>query len=264
MRYAAFFYEQTIAVVLEDRTSRLMHNCTLLEVIPAHEQTAALQRLGEVMALEPLALQQMLLLQAHCYSPEERDAIPKRRTVKKAKELDFQTLWAHFSSLFAGILPGTQWCGMGDQAKRYHRLGAHQEVDACCRDHDHCPLKVKTDRDRYGVTNPGVSTVSHCMCDKIFLHCLEKAAAYDDTAKVVGHFFFNVFAPKCVTLASEVEAPAFLQTPRVAVSAAGDYRPRLQCERRHQDGSCRSWADNPKALPLQLALVQPNLNFTLS
>lgn len=37
-----------------------------------------------------------------------------------------------------GCCVGTKWCGPGNTASGYDDLGSHSDVDACCRDHDHC------------------------------------------------------------------------------------------------------------------------------
>ena len=53
------------------------------------------------------------------------------------------------ASLTRGLLPGTLWCGVDDQAKGdYTALGDLWRLDACCRAHDHCPVKVKAFQQR--------------------------------------------------------------------------------------------------------------------
>ncbi len=46
-------------------------------------------------------------------------------------------------SLLRLIAPGTKWCGVNDIAEDFFDLGEREEVDRCCRAHDHCPLKVR-------------------------------------------------------------------------------------------------------------------------
>ena len=53
---------------------------------------------------------------------------------------------------------GTKWCGNGDIARDYRDLGADARLDACCREHDHCPLKVKALSRRYGFFNAALYT----------------------------------------------------------------------------------------------------------
>lgn len=43
-------------------------------------------------------------------------------------------------------------------APSYHRLGQRVELDACCRDHDHCPVKLPPLTTRYGVTSFNFAT----------------------------------------------------------------------------------------------------------
>ena len=64
------------------------------------------------------------------------------------------------------------------------------------RAHDHCPLKVKSFKTRYGVFNFGPYTKSHCACDKQFYDCLKNVDS--DQSKAVGDFFFNVIGVQCV------------------------------------------------------------------
>lgn len=42
------------------------------------------------------------------------------------------------------IYPGTRWCGMGNRANHYNDLGfLHSREDACCREHDMCPVFIQ-------------------------------------------------------------------------------------------------------------------------
>lgn len=81
--------------------------------------------------------------------------------------VDSNLWWLDMSAL-QGILPGTLWCGMGDQASSYHQLGPRRKLDGCCRAHDHCPVKLRPMMSRYGVTNYGFQTKSvpsgFCCC----------------------------------------------------------------------------------------------------
>ena len=91
---------------------------------------------------------------------------------------------------------GTLWCGVDDIAESYHSLGPEWEVDKCCRAHDHCPLKVKPFKTRYGVFNIGPYTKSHCACDRQLYDCLKKVN--NSKSNSVGNIFFNVLGVKCV------------------------------------------------------------------
>jgi hypothetical protein len=56
-----------------------------------------------------------------------------------------------FHCLF--VVTGTKWCGNSDIAKSYFDLGREKDVDKCCRTHDLCPVKVRSYRTRYNLTN---------------------------------------------------------------------------------------------------------------
>lgn len=99
-------------------------------------------------------------------------------------------------ALTRGILPGTLWCGVNDIAPDFSSLGVDRELDRCCRAHDHCPVKVKPFRTKYGVLNLDLYTKSHCYCDEKFYNCLKNQE--NKKAKAVGDFFFNVISVKCI------------------------------------------------------------------
>lgn len=278
LRWNAYFYEQTIAVVLEDK-GRTVLNCSLLEVIPVHENRAALRALGQVMALVPLNLRQMVVLASFCESAEERLA-PRPNSRRKLGETGLapERLFIHASTALMGILPGTVWCGLGDRASRYHQLGERRELDSCCRVHDHCPVKVRAGDFRYGYSNTGFSTVSHCLCDEAFRICLQKASRYDEVAPVIGNLFFNVLGTRCLgrpkprkvptTPVSSLVPPAeHRKLPRKRrienLAAAQDdyYSPRLHCAVPDSDGGCRLWLGNPKSVPIKLEVVRPPFKF---
>ncbi|GFS63185.1 putative DD41D transposase [Trichonephila clavipes] len=71
--------------------------------------------------------------------------------------LEVVSTWSTWS-LWNGILPGTKWCGVGDIAGSFEELGTQMEVDACCRAHDHCPVKLKAFRTGYGIINLSLYT----------------------------------------------------------------------------------------------------------
>lgn len=61
-------------------------------------------------------------------------------------------------SLWRGIVPGTKWCGPGDDADGYSDIGLKFGVDTCCRSHDLCPVRLKPFRVGYGMVNFSVYT----------------------------------------------------------------------------------------------------------
>ncbi|XP_071338576.1 uncharacterized protein [Trachinotus anak] len=96
------------------------------------------------------------------------------------------------------ILPGTLWCGKGNDAVRYDQLGMFEDTDRCCREHDHCLHVIPTFTVNYGVFNPNFYTVSHCDCDQRFRQCLQDVN--DTVSSMVGYSFFNILRVPCFEL----------------------------------------------------------------
>lgn len=99
-------------------------------------------------------------------------------------------------SMKRGLIPGTKWCGLGDQASSYNDLGPKHRIDICCRAHDHCPIRSKPFRNDYGVLNIGLYTKSHCDCDADFYRCLREVRSR--TADMLGNLYFNVMKLQCM------------------------------------------------------------------
>lgn len=99
-------------------------------------------------------------------------------------------------SMKRGLMPGTKWCGLGDQANSYNDLGPKHRIDICCRAHDHCPIRSKPFRNDYGVLNIGLYTKSHCDCDADFYRCLREVRSR--TADMLGNLYFNVMKLQCM------------------------------------------------------------------
>lgn len=99
-------------------------------------------------------------------------------------------------SIKRGLIPGTKWCGLGDQASSYNDLGPKHRIDICCRAHDHCPIRLKPFRNDYGVLNIALYTKSHCDCDADFYRCLREA--HSRTADMLGNLYFNVMKLQCM------------------------------------------------------------------
>lgn len=99
-------------------------------------------------------------------------------------------------SMKRGLMPGTKWCGLGDQASSYNDLGPKHRIDICCRAHDHCPIRSKPFRNDYGVLNIGLYTKSHCDCDADFYRCLRDVRSR--TADMLGNLYFNVMKLQCM------------------------------------------------------------------
>lgn len=99
-------------------------------------------------------------------------------------------------SMVSGIVPNTLWCGLGDRAANYSELGAEFQVDACCRAHDHCPVRLKPFTTDYGLVNWSMSTRSHCDCDSDFNECL--SALNSTLSNVIRILYFRFVGLQCI------------------------------------------------------------------
>ncbi|XP_058122876.1 phospholipase A2-like [Anopheles ziemanni] len=86
-------------------------------------------------------------------------------------------------------VPGTKWCGPGNTASDYEDLGSNSEVDACCRDHDHCD-NIPAGETKYGLKNNDYFTRLHCKCDRDFQNCLRRVNT--TFSNKLGNFYFTV------------------------------------------------------------------------
>ncbi|XP_012141138.1 phospholipase A2 isoform X2 [Megachile rotundata] len=93
------------------------------------------------------------------------------------------------------IYPGTKWCGPGTLAKSYDELGQHAAEDACCREHDHCPITISPQECIHALCNNSPFTRSHCDCDAKFRRCLQNLNT--EVANTLGALFFNVIQVTC-------------------------------------------------------------------
>lgn len=96
------------------------------------------------------------------------------------------------------IYPGTKWCGAGNDAATYDDLGTAEEVDMCCREHDHCDMFIEAGQSKYGLTNDGDYTRVSCDCDKTFYDCLSNAQENSFDAAMIGFIYFDVLDQDCI------------------------------------------------------------------
>lgn len=99
-------------------------------------------------------------------------------------------------SMVSGIVPNTLWCGLGDRAANYSELGSESQVDACCRAHDHCPIRLKPFTTDYGLVNWSMSTRSHCDCDLDFNECL--SSLNSTLSNVIRVLYFRFVGLQCI------------------------------------------------------------------
>ncbi|XP_059055903.1 uncharacterized protein LOC131849799 [Achroia grisella] len=101
-----------------------------------------------------------------------------------------------FKDRVQAIYPGTVWCGDGHSATaRSSDLGLFFFTDTCCRQHDACKLYIKAGETKYGLTNTGLFTRSHCSCDVKFRECLRRTNSL--VSAQIGLTYFNVLGPQC-------------------------------------------------------------------
>ncbi|XP_003737645.1 uncharacterized protein LOC100900375 [Galendromus occidentalis] len=74
------------------------------------------------------------------------------------------------------VFPGTMWCGPGDAATDYGSLGYFPGPDACCRNHDLCPIR-SLPGEAITPRGPNRFTLSDCRCDHALRACLTKNSA---------------------------------------------------------------------------------------
>lgn len=282
--WVGYFCEEAVAAVQQTETGTMVR-CVVQEVMENWEQCAARQYLGSVMPLIPMPLSSMMHLITLCgilNSPsfmvhEGITTVPD----------PFNSWWlGPTTSALVGILPGTLWCGKRDRATYYHQLGQRAQLDDCCRAHDHCPIKVLPLATRYGVTNFGFATKSHCVCDLEFFRCLK--ATKDSLATTVGQLYFNLLKMQCLnTVSPAPQGPGYpaptgtyssqpLETiPEVEGRHDPQQEPsgrtlkeeeaasgsRLECSYRDVDGGCRMWHMNPKGFTVRYVVQSLNLRF---
>ncbi|XP_023707298.1 uncharacterized protein LOC111864343 [Cryptotermes secundus] len=180
-----YYHDQTVAVVELGPRKRL-ENCELIEVTTPKEVNDTLQSLRSVSEPMSITFDEMFQLMNQCH-----DFVSPLETSENSNKTPRVT-----GTVFIGIVPGTKWCGNSDIAKTYFELGREKDVDKCCRTHDLCPVKVRSYRTRYNLTNENFYTKSHCACDNRLFHCLK--AKNTPLARVMGNVYFNIIKVPCV------------------------------------------------------------------
>ncbi|XP_044596773.1 phospholipase A2-like [Cotesia glomerata] len=100
-------------------------------------------------------------------------------------------------SPFQPIFPGTLWCGAGSLAESDDDLGLFQYTDACCREHDKCPLNLASGESISNIRNIASVTLSHCDCEERFYNCLKSVSSL--ISYKIGKKYFNFLAMPCFT-----------------------------------------------------------------
>ncbi|XP_015910496.2 uncharacterized protein [Parasteatoda tepidariorum] len=183
---------KTLAEIIFDE-SGIMKHCRLHEL----EEDADAEPIIKVsgLAVKYPTFKEMLLLINSCTQleiPNINDTDSTTTTTTTESPGLIIGTW----SIWNGIAPGTKWCGVGDIAGSFEDLGSETDVDACCRAHDHCPVKLKAFRTGYGLLNLSLYTKSHCDCDNEFYSCLKNTR--NKFADMVGNFYFNFMQVQCL------------------------------------------------------------------
>ncbi|XKL68518.1 hypothetical protein PGB90_004009 [Kerria lacca] len=192
-----YYHDLTIAVVEIGDGMNLL-NCELIEVFFDEQRKQTLQNLTKLVS-RPLQLSfdDMMELMSQCDNLDSKiinrmimNLLPKHEVSHRDSIPSTQ------STLLSGIFPGTKWCGTGDIARTYFDLGVERNMDKCCRKHDLCPIKVKSNSLRYNLTNKSLYTKSHCVCDDEFLRCLRQVGK--PAAEFMGKIYFNIIQVPCI------------------------------------------------------------------
>ncbi|CAL1281898.1 unnamed protein product [Larinioides sclopetarius] len=223
-----FWDGKTLAEVLLDESGQMVH-CRLHELEEPSDAEPILK--GSGLRVKRPNFKEMLRLINECTFLEKPAANVTHSNATNL--LEGVSSWSAWS-LWNGILPGTKWCGVGDIADSFEELGTQTDVDACCRAHDHCPVKLKAFRTGYGMINLSLYTKSHCDCDKEFFSCLKTSS--NKLADVVGNLYFNIMKFQCLK----------------------EHRPFVCIENRTEtDGTekCIKWGADPESKKMQTSVT---------
>ncbi|XP_050976185.1 group 3 secretory phospholipase A2 isoform X2 [Labeo rohita] len=103
----------------------------------------------------------------------------------------------------AWMIPGTLWCGSGNEATAFTDLGVFEDTDKCCREHDHCKDIIPSFSYDHGVFNTNIFTLSHCDCDNRFRRCL--LGVNNTVSNLVGYGYFNVLKMRCFEFSQQMQ-----------------------------------------------------------
>jgi len=227
----ALHHDQTIAIASFNGPNRTLDSCELMlaESHKKHDKTELIKRLSVRYKIEKIDLPTMMAVIDQCHTLEA--GISRQGGEDKDEEMveknDQEAL-----KLFKGILPGTLWCGFDDIAPNYFALGPSKQLDSCCRTHDHCPMKVKAFRSRYGVMNLAPYTKNYCACDQSFYDCLKSIGSAK--ADEIGEFFFNTLQIQCLQMQNCTRARGRRTIGRRDRSCSGKYEFRLRSVNMHK------------------------------
>lgn len=191
-----YYHDQSIAVIEAEPNTKQLLNCEIIEVYDKNETEDSLETVTQAVR-KPFEINfsQMMNLMKQCQYL--KTPAKSKFFVRPNPETELRTdVQPNSITLLQGILPGTKWCGSGDIAGTYYDLGPETKLDKCCRSHDLCPSKIRANTSRYNMTNHGLYTKSHCVCDATFRDCLKSTK--HPTANIMGEFYFNILQVPCL------------------------------------------------------------------
>ena len=163
-----------------------------LQSNPVVKTLAKVRETGKKLVLGEVTAPSIGVINRNGSSKETNGGSSLREALQEISSYDSSDLL----SIWRGILPGTNWCGMGDRATSYNDLGFESDIDICCRSHDFCPVRLSAFTSGYGLFNWSFYTRSHCWCDQNFLDCLQQAESPLST--VVMKFYFGIMKTTCL------------------------------------------------------------------
>ena len=102
----------------------------------------------------------------------------------------YQKLFISFSII------GTKYCGNGNSQSPSNSTNTkHSAVDACCKDHDHCPHFIPKWTQKYNLFNWRPYTISACACDRKLKACLHSVNT--QASRDVKRVYFEVLGVPC-------------------------------------------------------------------
>ncbi|XKL65097.1 hypothetical protein PGB90_005183 [Kerria lacca] len=99
-------------------------------------------------------------------------------------------------------MPGTVWCGPGNDSTSIYDLGFFTSTDQCCRQHDLCPKYLEPKSTGYGLINDDPYTRTLCDCDETFMQCLNNindTLTNDIAARFITFVYFTLLKDRCFT-----------------------------------------------------------------
>lgn len=267
-------HEQTIGILrFEGGRRHLLVYCNLIiiEKVEKEYKQKVLEDLAKKYPIQEVDFKTMLGIVGAC-NDLQRGRDPPFKSYPIRPILRNHTKPLSLLTMLKGIVPGTKWCGVNDIANNYHDLGEDFELDKCCRAHDHCPVKIKSFSENYGVRNNHPYTKSHCECDDLFFQCLKKSR--EDKAHAIGNVFFNVLGLQCAEpiypkVCLSRESGSLDEVQRNAEVQGSNSNLPLEKrfllnwfqtpQERHQP-RCLKWVDDPDG-PLQFRFRSPRRQF---